>query len=287
MQDGWTDISQRIRDRIITELTETGDEFTPELAMRAYEASDDEKMTEIRARVDTVVEDPAEAEALKPWYRQLCKRPCFHDEYLQSYNRPNAHLVDTDGQGVERIDATGVWANGVHYDLDCLIFASGFEVHLAHSARYEVVGRAGLTLSEAWSEGMQSLHGIHTHGFPNMYVIGMNQGANLISNITHNLTEAASTIAAVVAHAEATASTDVEVTAEAQEAWVAQFEDQPAGLLGNADCTPGYYNNEGQPFGRRERLNAARYPEGPVAFFDYIDAWRTSGDFEGLTFHAR
>lgn len=284
VQDGWTDIAQRIRDRVVTELTETGDAFTPELARRAYELSDDDKMTEIRARADAVVTDPATAEALKPWYRQLCKRPCFHDEYLQAYNEPGVHLVDTDGQGVERIDETGVWAGGVHHDLDVLIFASGFEVSLAHSARYETVGRGGLALSERWAKGMASLHGIHVHGFPNLFIVGLSQGANLISNIPHNLTEAASAIAAVLAHTGEVGATEVEATAGAEAAWVAQFEDNPRGLLGDETCTPGYYNNEGGPITRRQRLNASGYPDGPVAFFDHLERWRTDGRFAGLDF---
>ncbi|MFW6175703.1 MAG: hypothetical protein ACOC7L_02660, partial [Acidobacteriota bacterium] len=102
---------------------DTGAELTPETIRRAYELCDDEKMTGIRARVDALVEDPATAEALKPWYRQLCKRPCFHDEYLQAFNHSNTHLIDTDGRGVERIDADGAWVAGRHYPLDCLIFA--------------------------------------------------------------------------------------------------------------------------------------------------------------------
>ena len=130
VMDGWTDITKRIRDRMIEMFKDgTPDGLTPQEAMlRAYEDSDDEKMTEIRARVDELVADPATAAALKPWYRQLCKRPCFHDEYLQAYNLPNVHLVDTNGKGVERIDETGVWVGGVHHELDCIIFASGFEV---------------------------------------------------------------------------------------------------------------------------------------------------------------
>lgn len=284
VKDGWTDIAQRIRDRVAKEMDESDEPFGPEVVLRAYEHSDDEKMTEIRARVDAIVEEPATADALKAWYRQLCKRPCFHDEYLQAYNEPGAHLVDTDGKGVERIDESGVWVGGVHYDLDCLIFASGFEVHLSHAGGYETLGRDGLALSEYWSDGMQSLHGIHVHGFPNLFIVGMSQGANLVSNITHNLTEAGSTIASVVAHALAVDAEEVEATEQAEKSWVQRFEDDPGGFLGDPDCTPGYYNNEGQPAGRRERLNAGRYPEGPVAYFHYIDRWRTRGDFEGLDF---
>ena len=257
--------------------------------MRAYKDSDDEKMTEIRARVDSIVVDHATADALKPWYRQLCKRPCFHDEYLQAYNEPGAHLVDTDGKGVERIDETGVFVGGVHYELDCLIFASGFEVGTDYARRsgFETAGRGGHMLSEVWADGMQSMHGLHVRGFPNLFIVGPSQGGNLISNITHNLTEAGATIAAVVAHVLEISADEVEVTEEAEQAWVRLVETSTRMLLGDSDCTPGYYNNEGRAMGRRERLNGGGYPEGPVAYFRYIDAWRNSGDFEGLEFRSR
>ncbi len=190
VKDGWTDISQRIRDRIVDMMAVPGTELTPELMQQAYEDSDDEKMEEIRARIDSIVADPATADALKPWYRQLCKRPCFHDEYLQSYNVPTNHLVDTDGKGVERIDETGVWVGGVHYELDCLIFASGFEVGTEYSRRsgYETVGRDGETLSDHWADGMQTMHGMHVHGFPNLFFMGLTQTGTTI-NVPHMLRE--------------------------------------------------------------------------------------------------
>jgi cation diffusion facilitator CzcD-associated flavoprotein CzcO len=288
VKDGWTDISQRIRDRIVADIGRSEAPFGPEQFRQAYEDSDDDKMTEIRARVDAVVADRETAEGLKPWYRQLCKRPCFHDEYLSAYNLPGVRLVDTDGQGVEAIDETGVWVGGVHYDLDCVIFASGFEVGTDYARRsgYETVGRGGRRLSEHWSDGMQSMHGIHVHGFPNLFVVGPTQGANLISNITHNLVEAATTIATIVAHAAEVGADVVEVCEAAEQAWVDMIETAEPNLLADPDCTPGYYNNEGGPLGRRELLNSGRYPEGPVAYFAYIDAWRSSGDFEGLEFRS-
>jgi cation diffusion facilitator CzcD-associated flavoprotein CzcO len=285
VQDGWTDISKRIRDRVVAMLGE-GATFGPEAMLRAYEESDDEKMTEIRARVDAVVTDPATAAALKPWYRQLCKRPCFHDEYLQAFNNPTTHLVDTDGTGVERIDETGVWVGDRHYELDCIIYASGFEVGTTYARRcgFETVGRDGLTLSAAWEEGMQSLHGMHVHGFPNLFVVGPNQGANLISNITQNLTEAGTTIAMIVNHALAAGTEQVEVTADAQADWVRLLEGSVRAFIGNPECTPGYYNNEGGPIGRKQRLNGSGYPDGPVAYWQYLDRWRASGAFAGLEF---
>ncbi|MFM7044309.1 MAG: flavin-containing monooxygenase [Ilumatobacteraceae bacterium] len=288
VMDGWTDITLRIRSRMM-ELIAAGETPSPALLTRAYEDSDDEKMAEIRARVDAIVGDAVTAEGLKPWYRQLCKRPCFHDEYLQTFNRPNVHLVDTDGRGVTRIDATGVWVGDRHVELDCIVFASGFEVGtpLARRAGFETVGRAGETLSEHWADGMRTKHGMHVHGFPNLFIVQPNQGANLISNVTHNFVEAGRTIAAVVRHALDLGTDEVEVTESAENEWIALLEGTTRGFLGNSDCTPGYYNNEGRPIGRRERLNGSGFPDGAAAFFRYIDEWRTSGRFEGLDFRSR
>ncbi|MBK5288988.1 MAG: NAD(P)/FAD-dependent oxidoreductase [Acidimicrobiia bacterium] len=291
VKDGWTDIAQRIRDRVIADIASATPDrpFDVDAFQRAYEESDDEKMTEIRARVDAIVEDPETADALKPWYRQLCKRPCFHDEYLQAYNRPNVHLVDTDGRGVDRIDETGVWVGDDHYELDLLIFASGFEVGTEYSRRsgYETVGRDGITLTERWANGAETLHGIHAHGFPNLFVIAISQAANLISNITSNLVDSGRTIAAVVRHAVDVDADEVEVTEAAEHAWVRMLEDNPRSFGGDPTCTPGYYNNEGHAIGRKERLGGSGYPEGPVAYFAYIDRWRTAGAFEGLEFRSR
>jgi cation diffusion facilitator CzcD-associated flavoprotein CzcO len=287
VQDGWTDISQRIRDRIVVEMTAGEiEEFGPEAFRQAYEASDDEKMEEIRTRIETLVADPATAEALKPWYRQLCKRPCFHDEYLQSFNEPGVRLLDTNGQGVERIDSTGVWVGGEHVELDCLIFASGFEVGTEHARRagFETTGRDGVTLTDHWADGMQSLHGIHVREFPNLFIVGPTQGANLISNITHNLVEAAATISTVVAHAREVGAHEVEVTAQAESEWVALIDTHPGTIFGDVECTPGYYNAEGREQTQRDRRNSSGYPLGSVAYFDYINAWRSAGDFTGLDF---
>ncbi len=283
VKDGWTDISKRIRDKL---FSVPDPQFTPEAAEWAYHESDDEKMVEIRKRVDDIVADPQTADALKPWYRQLCKRPCFHDEYLYAYNRPNAHLIDTDGKGVERIDETGVWANGVHYDLDLLIYASGFEVGTEYKRRtgYDVTGADGRLLSDYWADGMRSLHGIHVHGFPNLFVVSPSQAANLISNVPHNLTEAGRTIAAIVAHAENIGAALVEVTPEAEEYWVDRLAKGGRRFANRPDCTPGYYNNEGKDAGPAALLNSVGYPEGPVAYFAYIKEWRSTGDFAGLQF---
>jgi cyclohexanone monooxygenase len=242
-------------------------------------------MSEIRARVDTIVEDPSVAEHLKAWYRQLCKRPCFHDEYLQSYNEPGTHLIDTDGKGVERITENAVVVAGVEYEVDCIIYASGFEVGTPHERRagYDMVGRDGVKLSQYWTDGMRSMHGIHVHGFPNAFLVQPTQGANLISNVPHNLTEAGRTIALIVQHAVENGYDVVEATEEAEQAWLDLLLSGPGMMLGTLECTPGYYNNEGHDPGPARRYFVG-YPMGATAYFQFIDQWRSSGKFEGLAF---
>jgi cyclohexanone monooxygenase len=281
VRDGWTDLARRIRARIMALLP---DEFTPDNMLAAFEDSDFEKMSEIRARVDAIVEDPVTARKLKAWYRQLCKRPCFHDEYLQAFNEPNTHLVDTDGKGVERITETGVVVADVEYEVDCIIYASGFEVGTPFTRRagFDMRGCDGLTLSDAWAEGMRTKHGIHVHGFPNAFIVQISQGANLVANVPHNFTEAAKTIAMIVRHALDGGDREVEVTQEAQDAWMELLFSAPMlGVIGSPDCTPGYYNNEGQP-GRVDWFLG--YPGGAAAYFEYLDGWRNTGDFAGLEF---
>jgi cation diffusion facilitator CzcD-associated flavoprotein CzcO len=282
VMDGWTDLSRRIRSRIALLPPE---DRTPFKMLESFEDADFEKMEEIRARVDAIVEDPQTAEKLKAWYRQLCKRPCFHDEYLQAYNSPNTKLVDTDGKGVERITENAVVAAGKAYEVDCIIYASGFEVGTEHTERagYDMKGRNGIRLSAYWAEGMRTKHGTHVHGFPNAFIVQPTQGANLISNIPHNLTEAGETIAAIVRHALENGHEQVEVSREAEDAWIALLLTGAGRMLGSPDCTPGYYNNEGQPPGRHARLNVG-YPQGAMAYFKYLQGWRESGDFDGLEF---
>jgi cation diffusion facilitator CzcD-associated flavoprotein CzcO len=282
VQDGWTDLSRRIRARIVQLPRE---ELTPQKMWAAYEDSDFEKMEEIRARVDAIVKDRETAEGLKAWYRQLCKRPCFHDSYLQAFNEPGTQLIDTDGKGVEAITERGMVVAGVEHEVDCIIYASGFEVGTPFKRRagFDLTGRNGLKLSEAWAEGMKSKHGVHVHGFPNAFFVQPTQGANLISNVPHNLTEAGRTIAAIVRHALDQGHREAEVTQEAQDAWVALLLTGAGRMIGSPDCTPGYYNNEGQDPGPAAKL-AVGYPAGPSAYFRYLDAWRENGTFEGLAF---
>jgi len=210
----------------------------------------------------------------------LCKRPCFHDEYLSAYNLPSVHLVDTGGQGVERITPAAVVVAGVEYPVDCIIYASSFEVGTEATRRYgfDMTGRDGTKLSDYWSGGMRSMHGVHVHGFPNAFHVQLWQGGNVIANVPHNLTDSAKTVAAVVSHMAGHGFDAVEVTREAEDAWMELLIPNPVMTSFLASCTPGYYNNEGHFDGQRFPLGGG-YNQGAPAYFRYIGKWRASGDF--------
>ena len=283
VNDGWTDLARRFRSRLKDLPEEQRGDIM--MMMQAYEETDFEKMDAIRARVEEEVTDPETAASLKSWYRQLCKRPCFHDEYLSAFNNPSTKLLDTDGKGVERITENGVVVGGVEYPVDCIIYATGFLIgtELFDRSGFEVVGRNGLKLSEYWENGMRTLHGITSHNFPNAFRVQPTQGANFIANVPHNIVESGMTIAMMVRHALDGGFQTVEVSREAEDAWLELLKSAPGMMIGSPDCTPGYYNNEGQPIPESAKLNVG-YPAGATAYFNYIRAWRESGDFDGIDF---
>ncbi|MFD8515830.1 flavin-containing monooxygenase [Streptomyces antimycoticus] len=272
VNDGWTSTA-RLQQKLIPTDSYAG--LPPQERERLYEIADFQKMNGIRDRVDSIVENTATAEALKPWYRYMCKRPTFSDTYLDTFNRPNVTLVDTaDHGGVERITENAVVAGGVEYEVDCVIFATGFEVGVSGvtSGLLPVHGRGGVTLTEAWRDGPKTLHGFYSHGFPNLFQLGPLQNASAV-NYVHILDEQAIHVAEVLAEARKRRARYVEPTAEAEAAWRATIREKAADLYAfQAECTPGYYNNEGMP---RERSES--FGDGPIAFHELLRRWRADG----------
>jgi cation diffusion facilitator CzcD-associated flavoprotein CzcO len=235
----------------------------------ASELADFAKMEEIRARVDAIVADRATAEALKPWYGYFCKRPCFHDEYLQAFDRDNVTLVDTHGRGVERISERGVVVDCVEYPLDCLIFATGFEVGTDYRQRtgFEVIGRDGITLTEKWAGGVRTLHGLHVSGFPNCFIESIAQSGFTV-NFPYLIDTQSRHIAWVIAWALTHGAAVVEATADAEAAWVATVRQRSNVIAGRREsCTPGYYNREGRADARlrQHSFSSAAQPNTPTS----------------------
>ncbi|MEK9806912.1 MAG: NAD(P)/FAD-dependent oxidoreductase [Halieaceae bacterium] len=280
VNDGWTDLIGKMV-RVFRESRRQS--LNGKAISEIMEAANFEKMNEIRARVDELVSDSDTAESLKPYYRMFCKRPCFHDQYLQTFNRDNVTLVDTDGQGVERITESGLVVDGTEYEVDCIIYSTGYEVGTSYTSRtgYEIYGEGGQSLSEKWKDGARTLHGMFVHGFPNCFIMSQTQGGFTV-NYPHMLDELAVHVAHVIRHVKDQDIERIEATESAETQWVQTIIDKGmnGGALGGEDCTPSYYNNEGKP---SEKIRQGMpYGDGPIAFFSLLKAWREEGKFEGL-----
>ena len=281
VNDGWTEIFRNLAS-MMPRRGEAG--VSLEEAAALAELADFRKMNGIRARVDANVHDHDTAATLKPWYRQFCKRPTFNDEYLPTFNRPNVTLVDTsDSQGVERITSKGVVANGVEYEVDCIIYATGFEVGTAYTRRagYEIHGQDGKKLSDYWADGMKTLHGFSAHGFPNCFQLGLGQNG-LSVNLTAVLDDQARHVAYIINEVKTRGARYSQPTAEAEAEWVATI--RSLAYLNTEffeACTPGYYNNEGK-VGERGGFTSEIYAPGANAFNELLAQWRETGELTGL-----
>ena len=251
------------------------------------EAMDYEIMDEHRRRVDALVEDPDTAEILKPYYRYICKRPCFHDEYLSAYNSPNVTLIDCPA-GMERITEAGPLVNGQEYAVDCIVYGTGFEPErtpLYRRAGHDIVGRDGVTLAEKWADGAASLYGIMSRGFPNLFLMpAPTQQAVVTVNYTQLAVAGAEFVTGAISLLRKQGVEAFDVSAQAEEAWTQKIVDSyVAGTTVMAACTPSRINNEGHP----ETINPrdGNYGGGFGDWFGYrdlLERWVADGRFEGL-----
>jgi cyclohexanone monooxygenase len=275
VEDGWTSLNRSVR------LDVPAESLSDEERVRRLEQIDFMKGEEIRSRIGEVVSKPEVAEALKPWYRIYCKRPTFNDDYYPSFNRSNVTLVDTQGKGVEKITEHEVVSNGESYPVDCIIFATGFDVGSELSSRsgFEVYGRDGRTLTEHHHDGPRTFHGFYSHGFPNFFILGVSQNG-LSANFTRMLTEQSEHITNLIADLKRRGVTRVEATAEAEADWqevIRKKAEARRAFL--SSCTPGYYNGEGE---LERGLLVNVYAGGPFEFSALLDDWRSRGEMFGL-----
>jgi len=276
---GWTKTMHSVMSRATPDTTKEQIGWMMQMADFAY-------MEEVRHRVDEVVKDKATAEALKPWYGRMCKRPCFHDDYLNTFNLPNVKLVDTAGIGVEKITEDSIVADGHEYKIDCIVYATGFELAAYNNdAVMPVIGRGGITLGQKWKDGATTLHGIHVHNFPNMFILSTTQSA-WGPNFPHMMNEQAIHIAYVISEAEKRGLSSVEVSDEAETAWVEFHEASAAPVVQMwAECTPSFWNDEGKP--SRKMIRNGMFGGGVFAFVEALEKWRADGKLEGLVTKAQ
>jgi cyclohexanone monooxygenase len=253
---------------------------TPEMSMdelmELAQMVNYEVMENVRRRAEAVVHDPETAESLKPWYDWLCKRPCFHDEYLDVFNQDNVTLVDTEGRGIDRIDGSVVVANGEEFELDLLIFATGFDLSpYEEGTPIPVTGRDGRTLEDKWKDGATTLHGQHVHGFPN-FLLSTSRQASWDNNFPYPQEVVATHLAKLLREVLGRGIDTFEVTASAEADWV-RYHQEMSGPLQETwrECTPSYFNQEGGADPRILRNGA--FGGSPTEFRDIMTRWRDDG----------
>ena len=279
--DIWTEVTRNLA----MELEAEGwPQLSPEEFVARREMMDYQVMERMRRRVEAIVEDKATAEALKPWFRFMCKRPLSSNDFSPTFNRPNVKLVDVSAtQGVEAMTERGFIADGVEYEIDCMIFASGFEVTSDLERRWaipEVAGKQGVSIYDHWRDGPSTFHGVMTDGFPNMFYTGYVQGATN-STTTEQFGRQCEHIAYIVGETRRRGAAAVEPAKAAVEAYVAHMRENEydiASFLG--ECTPGYFNNEGEAKPKWALFRG--YLAGWANFQKMLAEWRGKGDLAGL-----
>ena len=277
--DGWTRLT-----RNVTELANQTAGKVPGLVQIA----DFKTMEEIRGLVDDTVKDPDVAEKLKAYYNQFCKRPTFNDFYLDTFNRPNVELVDVSAtQGVEAITENGIIANDKEYAVDCIVYASGFEITSSYERRLgiPIFGIGGESIYEHWREGMRTMHGLMVSGFPNLFLCGGGFVFQLGANYAHGIDVQAGHVAYTITELGSRGVKAANVSITAEERWIAdQLETKGGGFVlgGSPDtCTPGYYNQEGTTQRYRD-VRRETYSKGVGAYMKLLRQWREDGELEGL-----
>ena len=269
LESGW---QGKRRQKIIDKFRYQADKrkdlkgITQDEKVRRQENANIDAMMRIHTRIDETVDDAATADALKPWYMLMCKRPCFHNDYLPTFNRPNVELVDTKGKGITQIGPKGPIFDGVEYEVDVLIYATGFEVQQT-GIYNRIVGEGDIELNEKYTDGIRTLVGIHTQGYPNMFIMGGYQ-ASFQFNLTDLLQVQGDHIANVIDYVRNNDYDTVDVSRAAEEWWVQEVISHRGKTNRNAECTPGYYNFEGQDNRRQD----GNYNGGFHAYIDHIHA---------------
>ena len=279
IDDGWTRLTRNVK-TLASKATEQ--------VSNLVQLADFKTMEEIRGLVDETVKDPETADKLKAYYNQFCKRPTFNDHYLATFNRENVELVDVSTtQGVEAITERGIVANGKEYEVDCIIYASGFEITSSYERRLgiPIFGMGGQSIYEHWQDGMRSMHGLMVSGFPNLYMCGGGFVFQLGANYAHGIDVQAGHVAYTISELSRRGIQSANVSHEAEEQWISdQLDTRISGFVlgGSPDtCTPGYYNQEGTSKRYRD-VRRETYSKGVGAYMKLLRDWRESNTLEGL-----
>ena len=173
------------------------------------------------AKIREIVRDPHVADLLTPKYPFGTKRPPLEHGYYETFNRPNVTLVDVRSTPIEEITERGIRTSEREYELDDIIFATGFDAMTGALFAIDIRGRGGVSLRDRWADGPQTYLGLATHGFPNMFMITGPQSPSVLTNMVVAIEQHVEWIADCIRYLREHGYDAIEAAPEAEQQWVA------------------------------------------------------------------
>lgn len=213
----------------------------------------------IREKIDEIVEDKDVAALLKPPHIYGCKRPCIDTGYFEVYNRDNVHLIDASQHGIDKITADGVVVNGEEHQVDCLIFATGFDAIIGTLNRIDIRGLNHRELKDKWEEGPRNYLGLVSNGFPNMFFVSGPGSPSVLTNMVATSEKQINWIGDCMAYMRDNNIDVIDASKDAEQQWLLEVQRAAERTLWGA-CNNWYYG--------------ANIPGKPRVFMPYVD-WPT------------
>lgn len=180
----------------------------------------------VRNKIRSIVKDPAVADRLTPKDHAIgTKRICVDTDYYSTFNNTNVKLVDIRATPLQEIKPNGIQTSDALFDLDCIVFATGYDAVTGALERLNIQGEAGQSLKDEWTTGPRTYLGLMTVGFPNLFFITGPGSPSILTNVIVSIEQHVDWIARCIQHMNATQKLKIQAQAPAQEAWVQKVND--------------------------------------------------------------
>ena len=186
----------------------------------------------VRDKIRDIVEDPEVAEMLCPDQTFACKRPCVDSGFYETFNRDDVTLVSVRHNPITRLTATGIALDdGSSYDVDTIVFATGYDAMTGSLLRIDIRGRSDRRLADAWEAGPRTLLGLGVPGFPNLFTVTGPGSPSVLANMITAVEQHVDWIADCLAWLRDRGASTIEATVDATDEWVAHVNELAASTL--------------------------------------------------------
>ncbi len=204
-----------------------------------------------REHLATIIDDPVTASGLMPRnYPIGCKRPVIDTDYYKTFNRENVTLVDLRQGGIQRITSNGVSTEQGHYELDAIVYATGFDAMTGALEQIDIRGKNGKSITEEWHAGPRTYLGLQIHGFPNLFTITGPGSPSVLSNMMVSIEQHVDWINDCIEHLDTNQVRAIEPKEQAVDQWIAHVNEVATGSMLTAPSCNSWYlgaNIPGKP----------------------------------------